>query len=167
ARVWSDCSTGGATLRFTSTSSGRFFNGTLDSHRLVREVMGQPALRAFFIPHRRSCLMTFPPGKSGNPNGRPPGSRNKATVAAAELLDGEAEAITRPEIEKAKKGDISAFRLCLARLVSARKDRAVTFELPPINTPADAPAAMAAIAGAVAAGDLTPSEAAELSKVVE
>jgi hypothetical protein len=30
----------------------------------------------------------FKPGKPGNPNGRPNGSRNKATLALEELLDG-------------------------------------------------------------------------------
>jgi hypothetical protein len=35
--------------------------------------------------------MTFKPGKSGNPKGRPQGSKHKATIAAQKLLDGEAE----------------------------------------------------------------------------
>ncbi len=30
--------------------------------------------------------MTFEPGKSGNPNGRPPGSSNKATVEARKAI---------------------------------------------------------------------------------
>jgi Family of unknown function (DUF5681) len=36
----------------------------------------------------------FKPGLSGNPNGRPLGSRNAATIAIDALLDGEAEAVT-------------------------------------------------------------------------
>ena len=111
--------------------------------------------------------MKFQPGQSGNPNGRPRGSRNQATLIAEQLLEAEVAAITQAAIDMAKTGDMTAIRLCLARLLSARKDRPVAFELPPINTPADAPAAMAAIATAVANGDLTPSEAAELSKMVE
>jgi hypothetical protein len=33
----------------------------------------------------------FPPGVSGNPAGRLPGTRNRATMAVEALLDGEAE----------------------------------------------------------------------------
>jgi hypothetical protein len=33
----------------------------------------------------------FKPGQSGNPNGRPNGSRNKATLALEALLDDEGE----------------------------------------------------------------------------
>ena len=109
----------------------------------------------------------FKGGQSGNPAGRPKGARHKVTIAVEELLEGEAEAITRKAIELAKDGDTVALRLCLDRLAPARKDRPVTFDLPEINTPADAVKAAAALAGAVAAGDLTPSEAAELAKLVE
>ena len=56
----------------------------------------------------------FAPGQSGNPNGRPKGARNKATIAAEALLDGDAEAITRKIVEKALDGDMIALRLCLA-----------------------------------------------------
>jgi hypothetical protein len=45
---------------------------------------------------------TFQKGQSGNPSGRPAGSRNKATLALDALLDGEGEAITRKAIELAK-----------------------------------------------------------------
>jgi hypothetical protein len=35
----------------------------------------------------------FAKGESGNPGGRPVGSRNKTTIALENLLDGQAEAI--------------------------------------------------------------------------
>ena len=57
----------------------------------------------------------FEKGQSGNLNGRPKGTRNKTTLAMEALLDGEAEAITRKAIEKAKEGDMVAIRLCLER----------------------------------------------------
>ena len=37
--------------------------------------------------------MKFEPGQSGNPFGRPRGSRNKASIIAEQLLEGEIEAI--------------------------------------------------------------------------
>jgi hypothetical protein len=53
------------------------------------------------------------------------------------------------------------------RIAPARKDRHVVFELPAMNEPTDAVKAMASIVVAVAAGELTPSEASELTKLVE
>jgi hypothetical protein len=109
----------------------------------------------------------FQKGVSGNPNGRPKGSRNSATLAAEALLADEAEKLTRKCIELALDGDPIALRLCMERIYPARKDRAVSFPLPPITSPRDAADIAAAVAQAVAAGHLTPSEAAELGKVIE
>jgi hypothetical protein len=80
------------------------------------------------------------------------------------LFDGEAETITRKAIELAKAGDMSALRLCLDRIAPPRKDRPVLFDVPKISSAADAAQASAALVAAVASGDLTPSEAAELGK---
>lgn len=79
----------------------------------------------------------FEPGQSGNPAGRPKGSRNKATLAVEVLFDGEAEVITRKAIELAKNGDLAAIRLCLDRIAPPRKDRPVLFALPPLGKPED------------------------------
>jgi hypothetical protein len=87
----------------------------------------------------------FKPGKSGNPAGKPKGSRNATTVAMQAMLDGESGAITRKAIELAKGGDMAALRLCLDRILPPRKDRPVTFVLPAINSTNDAAAAMSAI----------------------
>jgi hypothetical protein len=57
--------------------------------------------------------------------------------------------------------------LCLDRIVPARKDRPVSFGMPKLETAADALKASTSIVEAVAAGELTPSEASELSKVVD
>jgi len=106
------------------------------------------------------------PFKPGNP-GRVPGSRNRATIAAEALLDGEAGAITRKAIEMALEGDTVALRLCMERLVPPRKERPVAIELPTITDAADHPAVIARIFDSVASGDLTASEAQALSSVLE
>jgi hypothetical protein len=108
----------------------------------------------------------FQPGQSGNPAGKPKGARNRTTVAMEALLDGEAEAITRKAIDLAKTGDMAAIRLCFDRLYPPRRDRHIHFEIPRLKSAADASQAAAAIVEAVAAGELTPTEAGELSRVV-
>jgi len=109
----------------------------------------------------------FKPGQSGNPAGRPKGTRNAVTRAVEVLLDGEAEELTRKAIELAKNGDMAAVRLCLDRIIPPRKDRHVAFPLPAMNEPVDAVKGLASIVAAVASGELTPSEASELTKLVE
>ncbi len=111
--------------------------------------------------------MPFEKGQSGNPGGRPPGARNKTTIIAESLLQGETEMITRLVIERAKAGDMAALRMCLDRVAPPSRHRPVLFELPPLEKAADAVTAMAAIAGAVAEGELTPCEAGELVKLVD
>src|SRR5499426_2613528 len=110
--------------------------------------------------------MPFEKGESGKPAGRPRGSRNRATLLMESLLADDAEAIGRKAIAMAKQGDMAAIRLCMDRLLPAPKGDPVAFELPPLEKPADSVAAAAEIVAAVA-GDLTPSEAADLAKVVD
>ena len=83
------------------------------------------------------------------------------------MLDGEAQELTRKAIELGKSGNLAALRLCIDRIVPPRKDRPLDFELPTLQRAEDAPKAMGAIAAAVASGNLTISEAAEVSKIIE
>jgi hypothetical protein len=48
-----------------------------------------------------------------------------------------------------------------------RRDRPVHFSIPALNSAEDASKVMGAITTAVACGELTPAEAAELSRVIE
>jgi Family of unknown function (DUF5681) len=109
----------------------------------------------------------FEKGRSGNPTGRRPGSRNKATLAAAALLAGEAEGLTRKAVDAALAGDPMALRLCVERILPRCRERAVKFALPPIESPADISAAMRAVTAALASGDITPGEAGRIACVVD
>ena len=102
----------------------------------------------------------------GNP-GRPSGARHKATRAALELLEGEAEMLTRRAVTMALDGDGVALRLCLERIAPPRKDAPVAFDLPRLQGAADAVEAARAVLAAVAAGDLTPIEGAQVMALVE
>ena len=109
----------------------------------------------------------FQKGQSGNPDGRPKGSRNATTIALETLLDGQATALTQKAIDVALTGDIPALRLCLDRILPPRKDSPVAFDLPEMKTLNDAVPAMGALVKAVGQGDLTPTEAGELTKMVQ
>ena len=111
--------------------------------------------------------MKFQKGKSGNPAGKPKGSRNKVTVLLEALLDGKAEELTKKAIQMAGAGDPAMMRLCIERLIPPRKDRPINFELPPLQTTQDASVAMLKILQGVSRGELTPNEASEISKVIE
>jgi hypothetical protein len=111
--------------------------------------------------------MPFQKGQSGNPAGRPRGALNRATVLAQTLLSERAESIAGKVIELAERGDMTALRVCMDRLVPVIKHQPIAVELPPIEKPADSVDAAASIAAAVAAGELTATEAAELAKVVD
>ena len=115
-------------------------------------------------PPERVRGRPFPKGRSGNPTGRRFGSRNKATMAALELLGDKAETLTRKAVEAALAGDPTAMRLCLERILP--RDRAVKFALPPINSAADIARAMAAVTAALAGGLITPAEGQAIAKMV-
>jgi hypothetical protein len=107
----------------------------------------------------------FEGGNTGNLPG-PKRSRNKRTMAVEALLDGEATAITCKVIEKALGGDMTALRLCFERILPAKRDHPVGFEMPEIKTAGDAVKASSALLAACAAGTLSRSEAAEIMALV-
>jgi hypothetical protein len=109
----------------------------------------------------------FKPGHSGNPAGRPKGSRHRTTVAIEALLDGEGEAITRKAIEAAKAGDMVAIRLVLDRICPPRKTRPINIELPPIQDAGGVAEAQQAVLRAACLGELLLDEAQALSGLLE
>jgi hypothetical protein len=128
-------------------------------------------------PPARGRKRLFQPGQSGNPAGRRRGSRNKATLAAATLLDGEALGLTRRAVEAAVAGDVSAMKLCLERVLPRCQERPVTCRLPSLaavgNGEIDEPSpqnvsrAMNAVTTGLACGEITPGEAATIAGVCE
>src|ERR1700737_5297535 len=103
-------------------------------------------------PPRAMRGRPFAKGRSGHPAGRPAGARNRKTLAAAVLLEGEAEALTRRAVDLALAGDPTAMRLCIDRILPPCRERTVKFALPPIESAADIAPAMKAVTSALAAG---------------
>lgn len=111
-------------------------------------------------------MARFQKGVSGNPSGRKPGSKNKSSELR-ELLKVHAEDILKKLVAMAKKGDPTAMRLVMDRVMTPLREEPVRLTLPPIKTAADCVDAQQAIVGAAAAGELLPSQAQALSALVE
>ena len=109
---------------------------------------------------------TFAAGNKAS-KGRPEGSRNKASLMAEKLMEGDAEAVIKTVVERAKGGDIQAARLILDRIVPVRKGRPVQIQLPDMAGAGDVVNALSATLKAVSEGDLTPDEAQALAHLLE
>jgi hypothetical protein len=115
---------------------------------------------------KRTSKGQFKTGQSGNPSGRPPGSRNKTTLACEQLLDGKALQLTAKLAEMALEGNIQAIRMYLDRTVPPRRERCVHFELRPITGPEDLALQFQDLTAAVTQGEITPSDGEALSNIL-
>jgi hypothetical protein len=88
-------------------------------------------------------------------------------VLAEALLSGQAEEVVRRVIGAALEGDAMAQRLCMERIIAPRRLERVHFAMPVLATGADAAKALAAVAQAVAKGELAPAEAGDLAALVQ
>jgi hypothetical protein len=112
--------------------------------------------------------MVFRKGESGNPKGRPRGTRNKATLAALSLIENEGELLTRKAIELALNGDLQALKLCMERLTPPAKERPIeAFNLPQLKDQRSVLEALNSIASKLSQGELLPTEASSICKVLE
>lgn len=109
----------------------------------------------------------FRKGQSGNPAGRPKGSRNRVALAAEALLDGQAEAITRKLIDRALDDDPAALRLCIERILPATRRHFVQIDLPRIESATDALKAMNAVTQQMARGEISVEEAIAIAGLLE
>ncbi|WP_428561491.1 MAG: DUF5681 domain-containing protein [Solidesulfovibrio sp. DCME] len=116
---------------------------------------------------RKPPATAWKPGQSGNPSGKPKGAKNKVTLMAQSLIDGQAGALVKKAIELALAGDGPVLRAILDRLCPAKRDAPILVTLPKIESAADLPAVTAAVIDAVAKGQLTPAEAQAVAGLVE
>lgn len=127
--------------------------------------------------------MAFERGKSGNPDGRPPGP-NKLTMAArqriaedcdpigflASVMKGEPQVIGEGEAQVTHQPTLAdrtgAARSLLGKMVPDAKDRPLAFEVGEITGPSDALSCMGRVIAAMGTGELTALEAKSVMDVV-
>jgi hypothetical protein len=112
----------------------------------------------------------FQPGQSGNPSGKPKGTKTNATALVDRLMTGnkrDLTAIIEQVIKLAKSGESWAAKEVLSHLPPPMKSRLVKFQLPPFETIMDAVKSLEAVHQACAAGLLTIDEAVVFSTLVE
>ena len=109
----------------------------------------------------------FQKGQSGNPKGKPKGARNRTTLIAQTLLDGQAEALVEKVVQLALDGDLTCLRICLERLVPPKRDAPIDIDLPDISTVADIPKLFGSLTAKLREGGITPSEARVLIDLAE
>ncbi len=115
----------------------------------------------------RDARGRFVPGQSGNPGGKLPGTCNRATLLKAALESDEGPAMARIVIDKALAGDVVTARFCLDRLEPKPRSRPIEIDLPDGARARDLVAAFDATVRAMAAGEITPDEAVQVTRVLD
>jgi hypothetical protein len=128
---------------------------------MVRETTGEKQASG-----KRGAKGRFLAGVSGNPRGRPKGSRDPRTVILAQLLDADGAAIVASLVDQAKAGSPWAVRLVIERLLP-RHERRVSVELPSVTDAASVGDAIAAVIDLAADGQLTIEEARGFLSLIE
>src|SRR5215468_5588125 len=117
---------------------------------LTRRVLSTPAVRGR-------------PFAKGN-GGRRPGSKNRASLISAALLEGDKEELLRKAVQLAKNGDVQMLKFLLSR--SLPRERLIAIDLPEMNFAEDGVRVMGQIMRAVCEGKISPSEGASLATTV-
>ena len=118
-------------------------------------------------PISRDAEGRFVPGQSGNPTGKKPGTRNRATLLREALAEGEDIATARIVIDKALAGDAVAARFILDRLTPRPRGRAIALKLPEGAGAGAVVAAYDTTLQAMASGEITPEEALSVTRVLD
>lgn len=108
-------------------------------------------------------MTQFKKGQSGNPAGKPRGTRDKRT-ALRELLQPHAADLVAKAVELAKAGDTTALRICIDRCIPAIKAKDAPVDLPDLT--GSLVEQGEAVMRAMARGRITPDEANAVMQVI-
>ena len=107
-------------------------------------------------------------GQSGNPAGRPHGSKNNVTVASENLLEGEGEALTRKLIDLALDGNVACLRHAIDRIHPVKRSALIRLEgMPEVSDIASAAEASGYLLQQVRDGVVSPIDAEVVSRLID
>lgn len=109
----------------------------------------------------------FQKGYSGNPRGKAKGTKNRATLAAENLLEGELESICRRLIQEATFGNMQAIKMILDRLLPPKRTSYIAFDLPNFDDSSEMVDAIGSVMKAVSQGNLSVEDAEALSRMID
>ena len=109
------------------------------------------------------------PFEAGNKlgRGRPRGSRNKKTLLAQHLLDEHGESIVRKALVKGLEGDAQMLQALLGYLLPRRKDVPLQIATLRTATAQELAQSFDSVLKKVCSGHITPSQAHELTALIE
>jgi hypothetical protein len=108
----------------------------------------------------------FAAGVSGNPAGRPKGSKNRSTLLMASLGEADAEAVVAAAVAKAKAGDGAMLRCLVTRILPVVRSRPVELAVPE-GSETDLRALHDATLRGLAQGEILPDEALMIARALE
>ena len=112
----------------------------------------------------RDTFGRFRPGCSGNPAGRPPGSRSEASILKEQLRGDQIDAAVQIIGDKLAAGSEATARFVVKQIDPKKRAALVAFDYAPGASLIERFQAMFA---AAAHGEITPEEAQALSRVLE
>ncbi len=111
--------------------------------------------------NRKRTDAKFQKGQSGNPKGRPKGLKDKRTKLR-QLLQPKAKKLVEKVINLALKGDMTAMRLCLERIIPPIRAKDEQVNIPGLNSSQSLSEQAKVVMSGIGEGQLTPSEGAAI-----
>jgi hypothetical protein len=132
----------------------------------VHDMFQKEAIMTTIDTEARGRDGRFTPGHSGNPKGKPPGTRNRATVLRELLLEGQDRALVQAAVEKALAGDKVGLRQFIGLLFAKPRGREIFLDLPEVREGSLGDSFGAVLRG-LCSGEITTDEAFGIARLLE